>query len=73
MTRYALNLLIALDQLGNVLLGGNNPDGRFPVPWAARQWLGVNGHCGPNASSTGCLSGGEEPGHCRRMIEKACR
>ena len=24
--RYALNILIALDQLGNVLAGGNNPD-----------------------------------------------
>lgn len=26
MKRYLLNALIALDQLGNVLLGGNNPD-----------------------------------------------
>lgn len=26
MKRYVINLLIALDQLGNVLAGGNNPD-----------------------------------------------
>lgn len=73
MTRYALNLLIALDQLGNVLLGGNNPDetissavGRKAMAgrkWALRaeriiDWLFERL--------------GEEPGHCRRMIEKAC-
>jgi len=43
MRRYAYNLLIAFDQLGNVLLGGDNPDetissavGRKAV--AGRRW-----------------------------------
>lgn len=71
--RYLLNALVALDQLGNVLLGGNNPDetissavGRKAMAgrrWAliaerAIDWLFYN------------LTG--ERGHCRAKIETEC-
>lgn len=71
MKRYVLNALIALDQFGNVLLGGNNPDetissavGRKASAgrkWAlAAEWL----------IDRLFVWLGEAPGHCRRMAEK---
>lgn len=72
MRRYLLNTLIALDQLGNVLLAGNNPDETISSAVGRKAMAGKRWALrAERAIDALFVALGSKPGHCRRMIEWA--
>ena len=68
--RYILNNLIALDQWGNVLLGGNNPDETISSAVGRRAIRGKRwARWAEQAIDALFVLLGSKPGHCQRMIE----
>ena len=70
MKRYALRILIALDQFGNVLAGGNNPDETISSAVGRKAMRGVRWALVAERAIDWLferLTG--ERGHCRAVIE----
>ena len=68
--RYALNVLIAVDQLGNVLLGGNNPDETISSAVGRKAIKGARWAMATERVIDWIFERlGDGPGHCRRNIE----
>lgn len=67
--RYALNVLIALDQVFNCLLGGNNPDETISSAVGRKAIKGVRWALVAERVIDWLFEAlGAEPGHCRRNI-----